>query len=101
MRIYNLALANHNILGRTVKPPSISVAPRLDYHTIIALIKYAILYKHIARHFNINAIVVVAVGINIKPSHGYIFTVVEVNCPKRRVADFKVFKPDIGTTVDL
>ena len=101
VRVDDLAIADHDVFRRAVEPPGIAVAPGLDDHAVVALVEAAVFDKHVARHLDIDAVVVVAVREHVEPAYGHILAVVEMNRPEGRIADLEVFKPHVLATVDL
>ena len=101
MRMDDFAVADDDVLRRTVQTPGVAVAARLDDDAVVALIETAVLDEHVARHFDVDAVVVVAVGVDIKPAHDDVLAVVEMDRPERRIAHLEILEPDVFAAVDL
>ena len=97
----DLAVADDDVLRRTIQAPGVAVAAGLDDDAVVALVEAAVLNEHVARHFDVDAVVVVAVGVDVKPAHDDVLAVVEMDRPERRIAHFEILEPDIFAAVDL
>ena len=101
MGVDDFTFADYDVFRRAVEPPCVAVASGLDDDAVVALVEAAVLDEHVARHFDIDAVVVVAVRVNVEPADGYVLAVVEVDRPERRIAHFKILEPDVFAAVDL
>ena len=101
MSFHYLTITYNDILTRGAQSPRISVSPRFNNYSIISLVKLAILYQEITAHFQIYAIVVVAVRLDIKTTDNATLAHIKVYSPKGTFPDLKAVKQHIPATVQM
>ena len=95
------AASDDDVLGRGGEPPGILVAAGFQYHGIISLVKDTVFDDGTAGHLDIDAVVVVAVGIHVEAVHPGILAQVQMNGPERTFPDFEAVKGHVGAAVEL
>ena len=83
MSLDNRAVSYHHIFSGFAYAPCVPVASRLDDDGIIALVKLAVLNQHVARHFEVDAVVVVVMGIYIQVARNATVAKEQVDSPER------------------
>ena len=75
------------VFARGVQTPCVAVAARLDDHSVVALIERAILDEEIARHLQVDAVIVVSMGPYVQVAGDAVVAQVDVNRPERTFAN--------------
>ena len=84
--VHYIAVTYHYVTGWCVKPPSVLVAAGLDDHSVIALVKTAVLHYGVLCHLQVYAVIVVAVRIDIQIVRPHIATHKQMDGPERAFA---------------
>ena len=96
-----IAVAHNHIFRRLADTPGIAVAPGLHHKTIVTGADVAIFDYDIARHFDVDAIVVESVGAHFEAAHNHIFALQEMDSPKWAVLHRDPLESDIDRAVQL
>ena len=99
--VHDRAVPDLDVFARGAQAPRILVAPRLDDHRVIALVEAAILDEDVFRHLDVDAVVVVSVGVDVETAHNRAVAKKKVYRPERRLADPEALEPDIPAAVEL
>ena len=83
----DVAVADDDVFARGVQTPCVAVAARLDDHSVVALIERAILDEEIARHLQVDAVIVVSMGPYVQVAGDAVVAQVDVNRPERTFAN--------------
>ena len=95
------AVAHNDIFARSVESPRIVVAARLDNYGIVALVKGAALDKEVARHLQIDAVVVMAVSLDIQVTNKAFIAHIKVYCPEWAVLDAETIEQYVRATIEV
>ena len=101
MSFYDVAVAYHNILARGIQSPGILVTSGFNDNCIISLIKLAIFYQEVPAHFQIDAIVIVSVGIYVQIANNTAIAHIQVYGPKGAFTNLELIEQDVLTSVEV
>ena len=99
--VFHHAVPYHNVFSGLVQSPGILVTTSLDHHSVISLVEMAVLDQQIACHIDVDAVVVVPVGIHIQSAHHSFVAHIEVDGPERTFAYLEVFEHDVLAAIQL
>ncbi len=99
--VAHAAVAHHNVFRWLSDAPGIVVATRLYHHSVIALVKQAVLNEHIAGHFEVYTVVVMTVSIHVKTARHTVNTAIEMDSPEGRLAYLEVFEQHVAALVEV
>ena len=91
MSIEDVTIPDDDIFARCVKPPCVLVTAGFDDYCIISLVELTVLNQKIPAHFQIDSVIVVSMCLHIEMTYYTAVTQIEVDGPKRTLADVKIF----------
>ena len=97
----HLATAHDDILRGHVQRPAVLVAAGLDHHGVVALVESAVLHDGMLGHLQVDAVVVVAMGIDIQVMGPDILAHEGVDGPERALPDLETIQLDVRAAVEV
>ena len=91
MSIENITIPDDDIFTGCVEAPCILVTSGFDDHRIVSLVELTVFNQKIPAHFQIDSVIVVSMSLHIEMAYYAAVTQIEVNGPKRTLADAKIF----------
>ena len=97
----DLAVAHDHVLGGRGEPPGVLVAAGLDHHRVVTLVEDAVFHDGVLRHLEVDAVVVVPVGVHLQAVHPGVLAEVEMDGPEGAVLDAEPAELHVLAAVEL